>query len=547
MIDLLLEQPLLLLFSIAAISYPLGRMRVFGISLGVAAALFVGLGFGALHPQMRLPDIIWQLGLVLFVYTVGLMNGPTFFASFKGAGVRYLVFTVVMMSAVVAVIAGAAWMFDLSAPLAAGLFAGSLTNTPALAAVVEYMAETLPADAPAFLRNAPVVGYSVAYPVSVLGMIVATAIAQRIFKPDYAAEALALGLPSEGENPLRHLTIRVTRDEEGGISITEAAQRMAEPVVFGRIRHDEKLVLATSEEHLRPGDLITAVGTVEALEEAAAFLGEISPQDIALDRTTLDARRMFISSSAVAGRRISDLALPRTHGAIITRVRRGDADLLPTPDLVLQLGDRVRVLAERSRLPEISRFFGDSMRRLSEVDLLSFNLGLGLGILLGLLPIPLPGGITARLGLAGGPLLVALVLGARGRTGPVVWTLPYGANLTLRQVGLVLFLSGIGTRAGYSFFEVMGSGQGVMLMALSATIIATLAILGFAAGHYVMKLPMSLLTGLMAGVQGQPATLGFALEQARNEGPNVTYASVFPFAIILKIIVAQLLLILLPG
>lgn len=547
MIDLLLTQPLLLLFLIAALSYPLGRVRVGGVSLGVAAVLFVGLGFGALHPQMRLPDLIWEMGLVLFVYTVGLMNGPAFFASFRGGGLRQIGFALALIALAVALVVVAAFAFGLRAPLAAGLFAGSLTNTPALAAVVEHLARTLPAGASEMLLDEPVVGYSLAYPVSVLGMIVAIAVSQRLFRTDYAAEGRAMGLPSEGESPLRHVTVRVTRPEMIGQTIEAVASQLREGVVFGRVRHDGQTMLATRETRLDRGDLVTIVGEGEALDRAAELLGEVSPEDLALDRTSLDFRRMFISSPQVAGRRIAELSLPQAHGALITRVRRGDVDLLPTPDLVLQPGDRVRVLAERSRLPALARYFGDSLKRLSEVDLLSFNVGLGLGILVGLIPIPLPGGAVARLGLAGGPLLVALVLGWRGRTGRVVWSLPYSANLVLRQLGLVLFLAGIGTRAGYSFFALLGTGEGLLLLGLAAAIIFTVAFAGLIVGHRVLGYPMSVLTGVLAAVQTQPATLGFALEQANNEGPNVGYATIFPFALIVKVLIAQALILWLPG
>ncbi len=402
MIDVLLEQPLLLLFSIAALSYPLGRVRVGGVSLGVAAVLFVGLGFGALHPAMRLPDILWEIGLVLFVYTIGLMNGPTFFASLRGDGLKQIAFVAVLIVLVVALVMAGARMFGLSAPLAAGLFAGSLTNTPALAAIVEHLSRILPEGSAAALYDAPVVGYSLAYPVSVLGMIVSIAVAQKLFKTDYAAEARALNLPAEGEQPLGHVTLRVARDEAVGQTIGALGARLGPRVVFGRVEQVDEVRLATRDLVLMRGDRITVVGEPSDLDAAATLIGPPSSGDLVLDRSTLDYRRMFISSPAVAGHSLATLQLPEKHGALITRVRRGDVDLLPTPDLVLQPGDRVRVLAERERLPALSRLFGDSMRRLSEVDLLSFNVGLALGILVGSCPCRCPAAGSCGSGWQGG-------------------------------------------------------------------------------------------------------------------------------------------------
>jgi putative transport protein len=204
----------------------------------------------------------------------------------------------------------------------------------------------------------------------------------------------------------------------------------------------------------------------------------------------------------------------------------------------------VRVLSKRDRLDALSAFFGDSYRALSEIDILSFSLGLALGLLLGALPIPLPGGVTIKLGQAGGPLIVALVLGAAVRTGPIVWSLPYNANLTLRQIGLVLFLAGIGTRAGYAFFSLLLQGQGWSLLLGGALITLLVALAALWIGYRVFKIPFGLLSGMLAGLQTQPAVLGFALEQAGNDLPNVGYAAVYPLATIAKIVLAQALLLL---
>jgi putative transport protein len=218
-------------------------------------------------------------------------------------------------------------------------------------------------------------------------------------------------------------------------------------------------------------------------------------------------------------------------------------EFLPHGDTVLEPGDRVRVVARREHLDAVSTFFGNSYRALSEIDILTFSLGLAVGVLLGLVPIPLPGGVTVRLGLAGGPLVVALVLGAVQRTGPLVWALPYNANLTLRQVGLILFLAGVGTRAGHAFVTTLVQGAGPMLFAAGAAVTCATALGTLWVGYHLLRIPLGLLVGMLAGLQTQPAVLGFALERTRNDLPNVGYAAVYPIATIAKILLAQALLI----
>ncbi|MCA9962390.1 MAG: transporter, partial [Anaerolineales bacterium] len=213
---------------------------------------------------------------------------------------------------------------------------------------------------------------------------------------------------------------------------------------------------------------------------------------------------------------------------------------------MLELGDRVRVVSRRKDLSEVSHLFGDSYKALSELNLLSFGLGLTLGLLLGLVPIPLPGGVVFKLGFAGGPLIVALVLGAIGRTGPLVWNLPYSANLTLRQVGLILLLAGIGIRSGYTFFTTFAQSGGISIFLAGTIITCVTAFVTLWIGYKVLKIPYGMLIGMLSALQTQPAVLGFALEQSENELPNIGYALVFPIATIVKILFAQLLLTLLP-
>ncbi len=542
MIDLLLQNPLLLLFVVAALGYVIGRVKVRGISLGVAAVLFVGLFFGALHPDLKLPEIIYTLGLVLFVYTIGLSSGRGFFAAFKRKGLRdnALVLGMLIFSAILAAVAH--FVLSLSATVTSGLYAGSLTNTPALAAVLEQIKGYATAAQLDQLLAEPVIGYSVAYPMGVVGLLIAIGVLQRVWKVDYRAEEQRQRDLAGVNRRIFNRTIRVTKTEACGRPIHELIRQYHWDVVFGRVRQNGELMLAHGWMQFCPGDLVTTVGAQEDLDRVTDFLGEESTEHLELDRSELDYRRIIVSNPKVAGHQLRDLNLPQQYGAVVTRVRRGDVEFLPHGETVLELGDRIRVLTGRNNLDSVSSFFGDSYRAVSEIDILSFGVGLALGLIVGLIPIPLPGGSTLRLGFAGGPLIVALILGNVERSGPIVWTLPYNANLTLRQFGLVLFLAAIGTRSGWAFVTTFTQAGGFAIFAAGALITCVTAFITLIIGYKLLKIPMSIMTGILSGQQTQPAALGFALEQAHNELPNIGYATVYPLATIAKIVLAELLL-----
>ncbi|MEN6408395.1 MAG: aspartate:alanine exchanger family transporter [Anaerolineaceae bacterium] len=545
MIQLLANNPLLLLFLVAAIGYPLGRIKIGGTSLGVAAVLFVGLAIGSISPDLKLPDIVYQLGLVLFVYTIGLSSGSLFFSSFRHKGLRdNLLIAGVLVFAAGLTLAGAR-LFHIQAASAAGLFAGSLTNTPALAAVLEHIKVIAPPALYDAMHAQPVVAYSLTYPMGVIGMIVTIYAMRRLWKVDLARENDQLRDMGAMNEPLYSRNLIVTQPSVVGHTISDLVSANEWNVLFGRIRRDDQLMLANGKMRLELGDCLSLLGTREDLDSAVRALGEPSEAHLELDLNKYDRRRIFVSSHQVAGKRVADLDLSGRWGALVTRVRRGDMEIIPHGDTVLMLGDQVRVVASHECMDEVVAFFGDSYRAVSEIDILTFGLGLAVGLLVGLIPIPVGGGITIELGIAGGPLLVALVLGALGRTGPMIWSLPYSANLTLRQIGLIFFLAGVGVRSGYAFVSTLVSGSGTVIFIVGTVITILVSLTALWVGYRLLKIPYSVLMGILAGMQTQPAVLGFALEQTHNEMPNVGYATVYPVATILKIVLAQVVLTLL--
>ncbi len=527
MIQFLVDQPLMLLFGVLAFGYAAGRIKIGGVSLGVAAVLFVGLAAGSLDPRLQLPELVQRFGLVLFVYTVGIASGPGFFASFRRRGLRDALFSISMLGTAAAIVFVAWKFFAIGGPRAAGLYCGALTNTPALAGVLERLRDR---TSDATVLADPVVAYSLAYPMGVLGIIVVLAAVRGRWKKELSR--------SKSGSVLDVHSVRVLDPAACTRPLSAIQRERGWRAVFARRRRGDEVTVMNAHEPLQVGDLVTVVATPEEIALIVDEIGEPAEEQIELDRTDLDFRRVFVSDPATAGRPLKTLQLLQRFGALVTRVRRGDLDLLPDPHMTLELGDRVRVLAPRPRMKEVAAFFGDSYRALAEVDVLSFGLGITAGLLLGLIPIPLPGGGSFQIGVAGGPLLVGLALGALGRFGPVVWQLPFSANLTLRQIGITLFLAGVGTRSGWVFAQALAKPGAIAIVVAGAVVTMTTTSLALIVGRKLLRIPPAKLFGMVTGIHTQPAALAFAAETAGDDGPNAGYAAVFPFATIAKIMLA---------
>ncbi len=539
MIAVLKESPLLLLFLVAALGYLIGRIRVAGFGLGVAAVLFVGLAVSSRDPDLKLPELVGSFGLVLFVYTIGIAGGPGFFASFRRRGLTENALALGLLLVAAALTASLHWLLHLDGPLVAGTFAGSLTNTPALAGVLQALRDAGPGQEALLAR--PVVAYSVTYPAGVVGVLLSIWLMRRIWKADRGPSSTVDSAPGQ----LVNQTVRVTLAEAMAVPALDLCHAHGLRAIFGRMKRGDILSVVVEETRFQQGDLVVIVGDEGSVRAATALLGEACEEHLDLDRRLLDYRRIFVSRPDVSGRLLRELALPARFGATVTRIRRGDVDLLPDDATVLELGDRIRVVGPRARMDEVSRFFGDSYKALAEVDVVTFSLGIALGLALGMVPIPLPTGASFKLGAAGGPLIVGLLLGRIGRSGPLVWTLPFSANLTLRQLGLVLFLASVGTRSGYAFATTFAQGGGLAIFAGGALITCLTALGGLWIGQRFLHIPRDVLVGIVAGVHTQPAALAFAVEQTESEQPNLGYTTVFPLATIAKIVLAQLLLALL--
>ncbi|GJM35971.1 MAG: putative transporter [Saprospiraceae bacterium] len=539
MIDAFIENPILLLFVVVGIGYWVGSIRIKGNNLGVAAVLFIGLFFGGLSPELHIPEVIIFLGLSIFVYTIGLSSGPSFFFIFRQRGSKDILFIIFMLTFSAGIAIGLHFLFGFSASTTSGLYAGSTTNTPALAGLLDAIRnKSVAAGEIQDMSEMAVIGYSLSYPMGVLGVLIAIQMMYRFLKIDYRKEEEQLRAEYPVKQNIISRTIIIKNEQFVGIPIRDLKRNFHWDVVFGRLQTGDDVVLSSWDSQFALNDQVTAVGDEREIERVGKELGEILPFELSYDSSEYDSRRIFVSNPKIAGERLATLNLNEKFAAIITRVRRGDIDLLANANTVIELGDQVRFVARRRDISKISAFFGDSYEGLSRINLLSFGLGMALGLLLGMVTFQLPGGVNFKLGFAGGPLIVALILGALRRTGPIVWTLPFSANLTLRQVGLILLLAGIGINSGHTFMGTFAQGGGGIIF-LAGTIISFLtAVFTLLVGYKLLNIPFSFLTGMVAN---QPAILDFALEKADNKLPIIGYTLMLPVSLITKILYVQLL------
>jgi putative transport protein len=534
--DLFVEYPLVLLFTVISVGYLLGNFTIKGNSLGVATVLFVGLFFGALDSRFDIPDIIFQLGLSIFVYSVGLSSGPAFFKAYKRNGIRDFTFASLMLAFSGLLAAGLWFIFDFSAAMITGAYSGSTTNTPALAGVLEYISKSNTGTEAELISQDAVLGYTFSYPMGVLGGIIAIVFMEKWLKIDYKKEQHELRKDYPISEKLTSCTIKITAAEFAGREIRDLYTERDWNVNFGRLFKENDHSLTKWSTKFEVGDMVVAVGSKLELEKVIGDLGEKVKTQLTSDRSQYDSRRIFVSNPKMTGQTIASLNLDKDFNAVITRLRRGDVDMIVRSDTILELGDRIRFIARRKDLNKLSKLFGDSYSAVSKVNLFSFGLGIGLGLLIGTIEIPMPG-FSLKLGYAGGPLLAGLLLGAIRRSGNIVWTMPYSANVTLQQIGLILLLSAIGIGSGSAFSDGLDLSS-LKIFIASAAIALFTAFATLFVGYKIVKMPFSILLGM---VSNNPAILDFAINRSGNRLPMFGFSQIFPIALIFKIVIAQLL------
>lgn len=523
--DIIGSQPILTAFLAIGLGYLVGQISIAGFSLGVGAVLFVALAIGAFAPKAQIIGPIGLTGLIMFLYGIGILYGRQFFEGILGSGQKYNLLALVACLAGLLVALGLGHVFGIKIGHTLGLYAGSMTSTASLQAALEVMK-----------NKDPSIGYSIAYPFGVLGPILCIYFMTRIVKPKFPAKAqrFHMGEISIGEG----FSGRTLDDLTGGV---------LGDVQVTMIRKGGRNFVPAGDIVVSAGDALLVISErEEAIAEAAGQIGKLEPGRLASDRADLDYIRVFVGKASVVGIPLSSLPMPSGYPTHLLHVRRYDADLVPSPDLMLEFGDRVGILMPPDRKEEIRRHFGDTVKAAAEFSYVSLGLGMVLGVLLGLIPIPIPGVGIVTLGIGGGPLIVALICGRLRRTGPLLWTMPLPANIVLRNFGLALFLATVGVNAGQPFVRTVAE-SGFTMLFIGVAVLLTTVFVVLAVGHYVMKIPYDDLVGVASGATGNPAILVYSTKMAPTERPDIGYAMIFPSMTLVKVIAAQIVGLLATG
>lgn len=529
----LFTEQMLVLFVILALGALLGGLSLRGVSLGTAGVLFVALVFG--HFGLGVPKVIQELGLLLFVYAVGLQAGPRFFRTFRRDGVRFVIVGVsVALTGALAVL-GLTFLLDLPVDLAAGLYTGALTCTPALAAAIETFNRLAPD-----LGQAVSVGYGVAYPFSMVGVVLLVQFLPRILKSNLRAEEKEWLAERQKELPMLVVKqFRITNPNMHGKTVREFNPRRLAHVNLTRIRRGDDVFLASPDTVLQQGDVVLAVGPLSEFEKVELLLGEEThvPMDSNANITTQD---LEVASHEFVDKALQDLRVWENHGVVITRIRRQGLEITPVGSTVLEFGDGLHVVGERLEVEEFTRKAGGDTRKFQETSMLPYLVGLVLGILVGLIPIRLSDGLQVEFGMAGGAFLVSLLIGHFGRIGRLRLHVPAAAKNISRELGLMLFLAGAGTTAGAHLVEVI-QAQGWSLLLAGAAVTSLSVAVGLLLTMKLFGMQALASLGSLTACMTNPPGLAAANNQTSTDLATLAYASTYPVALIFKIMLAQVL------
>lgn len=522
----LLSNSYFILFLIIAIGFIIGRIKIKGISLDVSAVIFVALVFG--HYGYQIPKDFQYLGLVLFIFTIGIQAGPSFFESFKQNGRQLaLLASVLIISA--GVITFCVYYFaGIDKSLSIGLLNGSLTSTPGLAAAIDAT------DSPMAS-----IGYGIGYPFGVIGVILFVNLMPKFISVKIEDEEKKYKDEQALDHPeiLRKYYV-VENENVIGKSLGELNIRFMTKAVISRVMHEDNVIAPSRELVLQKGDIVKAVGTLDALERVSILIGPETDNAIPSDKN-YEVRYVLVTNKEVVKKTLGQLNILNTYNATVTRIRRSGINISPSPSSRLQFGDKLVVVCNQGNMKNVSRIFGDDGRKLSSTDFFPIAAGILIGILVGKLSINF-GDFSFSLGLTGGILLVGLVLGRTGKTGPIMWTMTGAANQLLRQFGLLFFLAAVGTSAGSSLVVTFNE-FGIELFGYGILITLVPMILVTIVGKYFMKMNLLTLLGTLTGSMTSTPGLAAVDNLVDTDAPAVAYATVYPIAMVLLIIVVQIL------
>lgn len=523
----LLKSSYFALFLIVALGFMLGRIKVKGVSLDVSAVIFIALLFG--HYGVIIPKELGNFGLVLFIFTIGIQAGPGFFDSFRSKGKTLIIITLLLVCSAALSAVGMKFLFGLDVASTVGLMTGALTSTPGLAVAIDTTASPLAS-----------IAYGIAYPFGVIGVILFVKLLPRIMRVDLDAEARRLESARRSRFPeLVTCIFKITNPAVYGHTLEQINARAMTGAVISRHKHGDLISIPDAQTVLLEGDYIQAVGSDEALNLLAMMVGEREEGELPLtDMQEIES--LLLTKKDMINKQLGDLNLMKNFGCTVTRVRRSGIDLSPSPELALKFGDKLMVVGEKDGIKGVAHLLGNDTKKLSDTDFFPIALGIVLGVLFGQVNISFSDSFSFSPGLTGGILIVALVLSAIGKTGPILWSMSGSANQLLRQLGLLLFLAEVGTSAGSNLVETFRD-SGWTLFCAGAVITIVPMLVAALVGLLVFKIDMLDLMGTITG--GMTSTPGLAAADSMTDSniPGVAYATVYPIAMVLLIVFVQII------
>lgn len=535
---------------VAVVGLFIGNVKFRGVGLGIGGVLFGGIIVGHFVSQAGMTlssdmlHVIQEFGLILFVYTIGIQVGPGFFASLRVSGLRLNLFAVLIVIIGGLVTAILHKLFDIPLPVVLGIFSGAVTNTPALGAGQQILRDL---GTPMAMVDQIGMSYAMAYPFGICGILFTMWMLRVIFRVNVETEAQQHeSTRTNGGALIRTINIRVENPNLHNLAIKDVPILNGDKVICSRLKREETLKVPSPETVIQLGDLLHLVGQPADLHNAQLVIGQEVDTSLSTKGTDLRVERVVVTNENVLGKRIRDLHFKERYDVVISRLNRAGVELVASSDISLQFGDILNLVGRPSAIDAVANVLGNAQQKLQQVQMLPVFIGIGLGVLLGSIPVFVPGFPAAlKLGLAGGPLIMALILGRIGSIGKLYWFMPPSANLALRELGIVLFLSVVGLKSGGDFIHTLVDGEGLSWIGYGALITAVPLITVGILARMLAKMNYLTMCGMLAGSMTDPPALAFANNLHPTSGAAaLSYATVYPLVMFLRIITPQLLAVL---
>ncbi|ELN0464083.1 putative transporter [Escherichia coli] len=535
---------------VAVVGLFIGNVKFRGIGLGIGGVLFGGIIVGHFVSQAGMTlssdmlHVIQEFGLILFVYTIGIQVGPGFFASLRVSGLRLNLFAVLIVIIGGLVTAILHKLFDIPLPVVLGIFSGAVTNTPALGAGQQILRDL---GTPMEMVDQMGMSYAMAYPFGICGILFTIWMLRVIFRVNVETEAQQHeSSRTNGGALIRTINIRVENPNLHDLAIKDVPILNGDKIICSRLKREETLKVPSPDTIIQLGDLLHLVGQPADLHNAQLVIGQEVDTSLSTKGTDLRVERVVVTNENVLGKRIRDLHFKERYDVVISRLNRAGVELVASGDISLQFGDILNLVGRPSAIDAVANVLGNAQQKLQQVQMLPVFIGIGLGVLLGSIPVFVPGFPAAlKLGLAGGPLIMALILGRIGSIGKLYWFMPPSANLALRELGIVLFLSVVGLKSGGDFVNTLVNGEGLSWIGYGALITAVPLITVGILARMLAKMNYLTMCGMLAGSMTDPPALAFANNLHPTSGAAaLSYATVYPLVMFLRIITPQLLAVL---